>query len=126
MPGYTCSNPFLAWATASCVMSQRLSFVLPLCLSVLVLGCGGGNKGAPYSPPPSVTAPSITSHPAATSVTWGQSAMFSAPAAGSPPLTYQWEKNGTAIAGATSASYTTPATTSTDSGSMYLVVVTNS
>lgn len=107
-------------------MSQRLSFVVPLCLSALLNGCGGGNKGPSYSPPPSVTAPSITSQPADTSVTLGQSAMFSVTAAGSPPLTYQWEKNGAAIAGAASASYTTPATAAADSGSMYLVVVTNS
>src|SRR5207244_3120336 len=43
--------------------------------------------------------------------------------------TYQWQKNtGTgwaAIAGATGASYTTPATTAGDSGSSYQVVVTN-
>src|ERR1700722_11057755 len=102
-------------------MSQRLSFALSLCLSALLLACGGGNKGGA-----SVNAPSITVQPADASVTLGQSAVFNVTAAGSPPLTYQWEKNGTAIAGATSASYTTPATTSTDSGSMYLVVVTNS
>jgi PQQ-like domain len=106
-------------------MSQRLSLVFPLCLSVLLLGCGGGNKGGSYSPPPAATAPSITAQPAAISVTLGQSAVFSVAAAGSAPLTYQWEKNGAAIAGATAASYTTPATAAADSGSMYLVVVTN-
>ena len=29
-------------------------------------------------------------------------------ATGTDPLSYQWQKNGTAIAGATAASYTTP------------------
>src|SRR5258708_31230619 len=38
---------------------------------------------------------------------------------------YQWQKSGVNIAGATSARYTTPATTTSDSGSTFDVVVTN-
>ena len=45
---------------------------------------------------------------------------------GTAPLSYQWSKNGTAISGATSASYTTPATAISDSGSQFTVVVSNS
>jgi hypothetical protein len=40
-------------------------------------------------------------------------------------LTYQWQKNGAAIAGATAASYTTPATAAGDNGSTFMVVVKN-
>jgi hypothetical protein len=47
-------------------------------------------------------------------------------ASGSAPLTYQWEDNGTDIAGATAASYTTPVTTAQNSGSRFQVIVTNS
>jgi hypothetical protein len=47
-------------------------------------------------------------------------------AAGTAPLAYQWQKNGANIAGATSSSYTTPATTAADSGSKFGVVVSNS
>src|SRR5205823_11235480 len=41
------------------------------------------------------------------------------------PLRYQWQKNGTAISAATAASYTTPATTTSDSGAQFTVVVSN-
>ena len=72
------------------------------------------------------TAPAITSHPASTSVAVGATATFTVAATGQAPLSYQWRKNGTAISGATSASYTTPATVSGDSGSTFSVVVSNS
>jgi hypothetical protein len=70
--------------------------------------------------------PTITTQPANQTVTTGQTATFSVAATGSAPLSYQWNKNGTAIAGATSSSYTTPATTSSDNGSSFVVVVSNS
>jgi hypothetical protein len=69
--------------------------------------------------------PSITTQPASQTVTAGQTATFSVVALGTAPLNYQWKKNGTAISGATSSSYTTPATTSADNGSLFTVVVSN-
>jgi hypothetical protein len=72
------------------------------------------------------TAPTITTPPANQTVTAGQTATFSVVASGSGTLTYQWSKGGVAIAGATSASYTTPATAASDSGSLYTVTVANS
>ena len=74
----------------------------------------------------SSTAPSISSQPASKTVTLGQTASFSVTATGTTPLSYQWQKNGAAISGATSSSYTTPATTSTDGGAQFAVVVSNS
>jgi MYXO-CTERM domain-containing protein len=71
------------------------------------------------------TAPSITTQPANQTVTAGQTATFSVTASGTGPLQYQWTKNGTNIAGATSASYTTPATTNADNGAVFRVTVTN-
>jgi hypothetical protein len=56
----------------------------------------------------------------------GQAATFSAVASGTTPLSYQWQKNSVNISGATSASYTTPAAMSSDSGATFQVVVTNS
>jgi len=69
--------------------------------------------------------PSITTQPANQTVTAGQTATFSVVAAGTSPLTYQWQKNNANISGATSASYTTPATVSGDNGATFRVIVTN-
>ena len=55
----------------------------------------------------------------------GQQIAFSATAEGTPPLTWQWLKNGVAIAGATNASYTIASAATTDSGT-YRARATNS
>jgi serine protease len=70
-------------------------------------------------------APAITTQPQNATVAAGQTAMFSVTATGTAPLTYQWNRNGTAINGATAASYTTPATSAGDSGAAYTVTITN-
>ena len=72
------------------------------------------------------TAPTITTQPANQTVTAGQTATFAVTASGTAPLSYQWNRNGAAISGATSASYTTPATTTSDNGAQFTVVVSNS
>ena len=71
-------------------------------------------------------APAITSQPSSQSVLIGQTATFSVTASGTAPLSYQWRKNGTAISGATSSSYTTPAETTSDNGALFTVAVSNS
>jgi hypothetical protein len=70
-------------------------------------------------------APLIAAQPVSQTVTAGQTASFSVTATGTAPLTYQWKKNGTAISGATSASYTTPATSTSDSGGQFTVAASN-
>ncbi|MBK8793262.1 MAG: DNA/RNA non-specific endonuclease [Holophaga sp.] len=65
---------------------------------------------------------SITTQPKAQTVTAPTPATFSVVAAGSN-LTYQWQKNGVNISGATASSYTTPATTSSDNGATFRVIV---
>jgi hypothetical protein len=70
--------------------------------------------------------PTIFLQPADQAVFAGQTATFSVKATGSGSLRYQWEKGNTPITGATAASYTTPATSSSDSGSQFSVVVSNS
>jgi len=74
---------------------------------------------------PAPVVPTITTQPGSQTVTAGQTTTFAVVAAGTAPLSYQWKKNGVNIAGATAASYTTPATTTSDSGSTFAVVVTN-
>lgn len=74
---------------------------------------------------PALIAPTITTQPASKTVTAGATAKFSVTASGSAPLTFQWRKNGGDIAGATASSYTTPATTLADNGSLYDVTVSN-
>jgi hypothetical protein len=92
--------------------------------TVTVTNAGGTVTSAPATLTVD-TAPTITSQPANQTVTAGQTAAFSVTAAGTGPLTYQWYKNGTAIGAATSTTYTTPATVSGDSGSLFTVTVTN-
>jgi subtilisin family serine protease len=90
--------------------------------------CGAGLLDAAAALQASIasTAPVITSPPQSLSVLVGQSATFSIGATGTQPLSYQWLRDGTAIAGATSATYTTPALTLSDSGSRFAVIVSNS
>ncbi len=72
-----------------------------------------------------VVAPTITGQPQSQSVAVGATATFAVTAAGTAPLSYQWSKGGSAIAGATAASYTTPATVIGDNGASFTVTVTN-
>jgi hypothetical protein len=104
-------------------MRMRRLAVLFLFISVglSLVSCGGGTNSSMKE-----TLPSIMTQPSNQTVTAGQKATFTVVANGTAPLSYQWQKNSTAIAGATSASYTTAATTAGDNGSEFTVVVSNS
>jgi hypothetical protein len=71
------------------------------------------------------TAPSIESQPESVSVYVTQAATFSVLVNATDTVSYQWYRNGAAIGGATSSSYTTGALTASDNGSTYYVVVTD-
>ena len=110
-------------------MSRKLAGGLScIVVAALFAACGGGGSTSnPTTPSGSAaTAPTITAQPVNATGTVGSTATFTVVAAGTDPLTYQWQKNGTAVSGATAASYTTPALQIGDDGAMYAVVVTNS
>lgn len=71
-----------------------------------------------------IAAPAITTQPANRTVTVGQTAAFTVAASGTG-LTYQWRKGGVNIPGATSATYTSPATVAGDNGTVFSVKVSN-
>ncbi len=67
----------------------------------------------------------ITVQPSPTTVAVGQAAQFDIGASGTPPLAYQWQRNGVNIEGATGASYVTLPTVQTDSGSLFRCIASN-
>ncbi|HVI08013.1 MAG TPA: DUF4082 domain-containing protein [Candidatus Binatia bacterium] len=68
--------------------------------------------------------PAITMQPQSISVTVGNSAAFAVTASGQN-LTYQWSKNGTAIAGATLPNYMQKRTSQSDNGASFTVAISN-
>lgn len=83
---------------------------------------GGGVRRISYT---ASQAPTISQHPADATVAAGQSASFSCAASGSAPITYQWQRNGSDIGGATSASYQIAATVMSDNGAQFRCIATN-
>jgi hypothetical protein len=70
--------------------------------------------------------PTIAVEPTNQNVIAGQAATFSVTAAGAGPVSYQWQKSGAPISGATFPKYTTPPTTLSDNGSDFSVVISTS
>jgi N-acetylneuraminic acid mutarotase len=87
--------------------------------------CSDQSLTAP-APVVTATAPSIVTQPKSKAVNAGQSASFSVSASGSDPLTYQWSRNGTAVPGATSSTYTLSPATASDDAASFTAAVTNS
>ncbi|MGH7146023.1 MAG: immunoglobulin domain-containing protein [Planctomycetota bacterium] len=106
---------------------QRNIAIRGLCLSLffiaVMLSGGCHRKLVPTSTGHSGSAPTITTQPTNVTTSVGLPATFTVVATGSGD-TYQWQKGGTAIGGATSATYTIATSALTDAGS-YDVVVTN-
>src|ERR1700722_6590469 len=94
-----------------------------LAIALALWGCAGASNSSSTM---TAAAPSIASQPASVAVAVGQTAAFSVMATGTAPLTYQWQRDNANIAGATSSTYTTPTTVSSDNGATFRVTVTNS
>ena len=91
-------------------------------LYYLARGSGGAVFRVAYT---ASQAPSITTHPSNRTVPTGGTATFTVAASGSPPLSYQWQRNGVDIPGATSASYSLSSVTAADNGTRFRARVTN-
>ena len=107
-------------------MRRTLELLLAVSALAGLCACAGSvGKGTTGDPG---TAPEITSQPASRTVAVNQTATFTVVATGNPAPSYQWQNaaTGANISGATSASYTTPAAKSSDNGSKFQVVVSNS
>ena len=115
-------KPLNAWVRSGHVGAPGTLLTL-LLLGLTLSGCGGSDASPSAQVNP--VAPAITTQPASQMVTAGQTATFTVTATGTAPLSYQWQMNGTAIGAATAASYTTPATMTSDSGAQFTVVVSN-
>jgi parallel beta-helix repeat protein len=111
----------LDWRSAA----RPIALALLLAVSVSACGGGGAGSGAVNPPAPSATAPAVTQQPAPVSVIDGGSASFSVSASGTGPLSYQWQRNGQEIAGATAPALTVDHLAVTDTGTKYRVVISN-
>jgi len=70
--------------------------------------------------------PTITIQPQSQTKTVGQPVTFTVQASGATPFSYQWQRNGANISGATSTSYSIASTTLGDNGAGFRCIVTNS
>jgi len=106
-------------------MIRRLGRILgPLTLIPVTLAIPGcGSAPGPQLAPVHLT---ILKQPQDATAPLGQLATFKVIAQGTGTLTYQWNQDGTAIEGATSASYSTPPVTTSDTGEKFSVTVQDS
>ena len=74
---------------------------------------------------PPGTPPALIAQPASQIAPVGGAAVFSVKAGGSAPLSYAWQRNGSAIAGATQSSYTASPVSLNDSGGQFGCLVSN-
>lgn len=70
--------------------------------------------------------PTVTVNPSNVTAPAGGIASFTVAASGSQPITYQWQRNGANLPGATSSTLTINPVQLTDSGSQYRAIVSNS
>ena len=119
IPGATASS-YTTEATSNADIGAALAY------SVVVSNSAGSVTSSNATLTVTAATPALTAQPAAQITTAGSAATFTVKATGTAPLGYQWKKNGTDISGATSSTYTTPATGIGDNNAVFTVVVTNS
>ncbi len=92
-------------------------------LLATLAGCGSSPDPAPG--PNADGPPAISTAPADVNVVAGDAATFTVAATGTGTLAYQWLRDGSAIAGATAASYTLASAALGDDGAHFAVRVSN-
>ena len=88
------------------------ALMLPLVMTACLSGSGPAE-------------PTISDQPKNREVFVSQRASFDVGVSGAPVLSFQWARNGVAIAGATAARYTTDPVTLDDNGATYTVTISN-
>ncbi len=111
-------------------MASLRSKLITLATAALLgalIACGGGSGGGttPQAAPPDHVLPVLLQQPQDASVLVGAPVSFSVKASSADPMTIQWYRGTSALAGATAETYTLPATVKADSGSTFKATVTN-
>lgn len=107
-------------------LSRRTLSLTALAATLSACGGGGGSSPAPTQPEsPAPVLPKITTQPESVSVPAGETATFRVVVQSESPLSYQWLRSGTPIAGATTAELSLPFVTAADSGNAFSVQVSN-
>jgi pectate lyase len=124
---YYNANTLLTNATDSTLTLNNVQAANAGSYSVTVSNIAGGvvSSNAFLTVNSSPVAPTFISQPASQIVVAGSTVAFSAQAAGTAPISYQWNKNGTPVAGATSTSLTVTNVQTTNAGS-YTLTASNS
>jgi hypothetical protein len=117
----------IAGATSATFTTPVITTAGGVQYSVRITNAAGNvtSANATLTPVAAAVAPTLPNDTATASVIVGQVASFTAAPAGTGPFSYQWRRDGVAIVGATSATYSTAPSVAGDSGAVFSVVVAN-
>ncbi|HEY5551669.1 MAG TPA: immunoglobulin domain-containing protein, partial [Opitutaceae bacterium] len=117
----------ISGATSSSLMLNNVQLDAAAIYTVVATNSEGSatSTGATLTVTIPASAPLITTHPQSQSVVVGANVVFQVAASGNPAPTFQWRKDGVAIAGATSAMLTLNNVQPADAAT-YTAVATNS
>jgi len=108
-------------------MRVPLPSLAALPAAVLLLSACSGHSGSALAQleNDAAAAPVIVAQPQALAVHDGDSAMFQVATTGTEPATYEWQRDGQPISGATGRTYRLQSVSPRDDGAQFRVVVIN-